>query len=520
MKNVLPRLSGKIRELVLVGTGPSLDLADPDEYAAREDRRVIALNGAAGIVGDADFVVLTDLLALRAWPGCASGPNQYVVTPGSTFERSGAKAAFPDIRFLGAESHVPGPKFKNARTLGLYLLYSLLNSLPSVERVAYIGMDFGVLREIGADGKDLAVWQYAARLAPHAADDRQRRRCFAGDRSNGFEYTTALPIACYENALGDVSITFTRHPRRAALDCRSFLDWIALDPRQPDYGVKKAFHSPPSRNPEVPEYRWVNPVQVKSIRHKQAINRTRVADLPLPTSKSGAHTIWVIGTGPSLDLVAPDPKAIRGDIVIAVNAAIAEYRDVATYAVVTDVEAYHRFYRPDVWPCWVVPRQTKRTLAGCTTPWRVVEDLLDPGPGGPLTSGSSAVLLAQMVAAQRALKIRRVITVALDFAALAADTNPTVPIRYPARIAQYSNAANRRATVSPGFFDAPFRIRFSTVEAYREQARRIARTMTPAFRALLDPRGFCDLRKLTTADDAGFAGAVQLPPGGEKGRLE
>lgn len=225
---MLPELVSNPTEIVLIGAGVSLDYANPTEYSRQASRVVVGLNNVTSLI-PCDYVILTDKIALLEWGKNAEGPNQYAVAPKGMYHKYRIGQKWPNSRWLQAENHFSGPPFVNARTVACCLVRQLVRQCRSIQRLTYIGMDSGTIREF--NGKQaLTLWQYAACLKPFALNPVHEKRFFAGNPGNRYRFELARP---YKNYFPLVQDCFVRNPDiRSRLHCRSFVDWSKLTDSQ------------------------------------------------------------------------------------------------------------------------------------------------------------------------------------------------------------------------------------------------------------------------------------------------
>lgn len=256
-----------------------------------------------------------------------------------------------------------------------------------------------------------------------------------------------------------------------------------------------------------------------------------MADLPLPANKLDADTIWVLGSGPSLDLCRPKIADVAGpkNILITVNAPLALYGEEATYQASTDPVSFHA-YGPkgtavQEWPVWVIPKSSSGGMKsyGHNVHWRTIDDLI-PVHGRSLTSGSTAMMLAIVLFRQPQLNIKRVIVTGIDLCVLTHMPRTNQFYQYAGCLKPHlveNGSANQKLLAVPeNMYDKPFGVTFSQNGAYRQQAKRIGETVRSErkFMDALECRSFCDFRKLRgVGHDFGYRDARQLPKGAEKG---
>lgn len=253
VRQLIPVEKPHATELVLVGAGLSLDLAHPSEYQPTSDRIVIGLNMVGGLI-DCDYLVLTDKLALNNWGHWGKKrPGQYVVAPGGMSRKCGTATRWPDVPWIIAEPVIPGPPFKNARTLGLALTYALHNQLPNLKRIVYIGMDCGTWIGTDNSGAKQGCWQYANCLLKFKLFQKDACRFYTGKPSPKmiFElthYSSALDYI-YELLRSDAG--FARK-----LECRSFFDWNRINLTVPHKGLQRGYNRMKSRNPAIGDFNY------------------------------------------------------------------------------------------------------------------------------------------------------------------------------------------------------------------------------------------------------------------------
>jgi len=254
-------------------------------------------------------------------------------------------------------------------------------------------------------------------------------------------------------------------------------------------------------------------------------------DLPLPASKLDADTVWILGSGPSLDLCRPTPEEVSGpkNILITVNAPLALYGDQATYQASTDPVSYAAYGPPTgtvrEWPCWVVPKSSGKGMSGYgkDVHWRIIDNL-HPLHGRSLTSGSTALFLALVLFRQPQLNIKRVVVIGIDLCVLTHIPRTQKFYQYAgclkSHLVEHGSANQKLLAVPPGFYDKPFGVTFSQNGAYRQQAKRIGEIVRAerSFNVALECRSFCNFAKLrSVGHDFGYRDARQLPPGAENG---
>lgn len=199
-------------EIVFVGSGISLDYASSPELARRPGRIVIALNLSSAYV-PADFVVLTDRIALENWGKHVPG-DAAAVAPRGMLNRYGIRELWPGVQWLPAEDYAPG-YYSNARTCALGWAAQLLRENPGVTRFAYIGLDSGSVTAGGVE------YRYASKLASWALDARHRRMFYPGHCAGRHVFRLASPYTVWP-ALAPFWSEFAS---RVNFSCLSFVAW-------------------------------------------------------------------------------------------------------------------------------------------------------------------------------------------------------------------------------------------------------------------------------------------------------
>lgn len=254
------------KEIVLVGSGVSLDMAHPSEWSRNDDRIVIALN-AVGCVIEADYNVMTDRIAIHRWGGNGQlGKDQFNISPRGMLNKCDGRNRWPGVTWLSAisgnlprtqdplEVYIEGDPFCNTRTLAVHLIAGLNRQFPSIERIAYIGMDSAAVTE-HRPGRQPRNWQYARTLRSAALDAKHRARFYAGDPNN--KHT--LQLMNYKSVFPQAAKLFRGRHIQHKMDCKSFLDWgaVPVSTKAPAIIIRSAFREQKSRRPNSSSLTWL-----------------------------------------------------------------------------------------------------------------------------------------------------------------------------------------------------------------------------------------------------------------------
>lgn len=241
--------------------------------------------------------------------------------------------------------------------------------------------------------------------------------------------------------------------------------------------------------------------------------------LPIPIDKLGADTIWIIGCGPSLDVLGPDLEALSNSIVITINAALPCYRKQATYQIATDHHSTEKYHRKDhLWPVWVGPRWQALEPYDEHLRWALVQDLVPLELGNAKhTSGTAALLLALFLYLQSSLKIKKVFITGIDLCSIQRP-NAKRFYQYAHKVAPHLLELNDQKAlgVPRGFYSRPWTIAASANGAYRNQALSFSKILDqePDFARSIECRSFCNLHNLKPhGKDFGWRQAAQIPEG-------
>lgn len=502
-------------EIVILGSGLSLDLAHESEYEDVPERIIIGVNASCNLV-PCDYVASIDEIAMTHFHNQVTRKEgQYYIT-GAIRHNHIAKFGVP---FFLLDDIVDYP-YAGSASIALALAFRLYYQLGDIRKVTYIGLDscyaVNPLQKIGPG------WVYAHRLKPYLID-RQKQMVapapkskldlrFTGNRNYQVQLKAIYPIIKDRE--------FANH-----LICRSFFNLRKLNPNAYESNWLYAKTDQHDRTDGEPA-----PTPKPAKAKPQTTIYNSEAGLPLPPEKANAERIWILGAGPSLDLMRPNPAELTDkDIVITINGALPLYKGKSTYQVATDAVSVTGYgpKSPTEWPVWIVPPESKRAVE--TNPycvWRVISDLI-PTPGPRLTSGSCAFFLALMLFLQESLKIKKVIVCGLDFCLLRAKSNTLKRYSYANCLTDVllpigESVLDRFRIVPSGFYQEPFRVSFAENPSYRQQAARIGKLLAeePAFAKVVESRSFVDFRKLSPrGHDYGWKQAAQLPKGAELGHI-
>jgi len=131
---VIPCLKPAATEIVLLGTGFSVDITNPDDYQSTENRIVIGLNAACGIT-KCDYIVVCEDVGAQIWKPFM-GPGQFVAT-GRRVNHA-LLAGIPHFRLKPFD--YPGL----LPWVG-HLATRLAQQIPWVECLTYIGLDMSYI---------------------------------------------------------------------------------------------------------------------------------------------------------------------------------------------------------------------------------------------------------------------------------------------------------------------------------------------------------------------------------------
>lgn len=509
MRRAFPVHKTGATEIVVLGCGPSLDLAHPDEYEPTPDRIVIAVNAACCLV-DADYVASIDQLSVRAWWRHVQGPRQYYVT-GSI--RRDFMMQF-DVKTLIINDYL-GYAYGGSGSIALGTACILTRYLPKLQRIVYIGLDCSE----GSDSKG-KTWTYAHRLKPYLVAGQVTRvrpdlsplkmiwtLTIKNQSKNptiqeGLVYSYLRQLNAYWRLFNKAGEDFTR-----LLVSRSHVDIVDLCrgnwPTKDDF--KRALRKVDDRSPK----------EIKPKPRYEKMNRYSGGyDLPVPRSKMKANLIWLIGCGPSLDITRPTLEELDNDhvIVITVNAAIALYREVAAYQVVTDAWAFEQWAKPEKWPVWIVPRRSGR-YARDGQNWRAIDDLM-PIDSKDLVSTPVAFMLAHQLLSHPQLAADKLLISGVDFASVRMLDDMATPYNYASCLRGHVGGDNDRnfRILADNWHKSPHKVSFTTSRSYQTQVRKVADMLRQfeSLRNAIGSRSYCDFLKLKRGGvDSGWTGAVR-----------
>lgn len=232
--------------------------------------------------------------------------------------------------------------------------------------------------------------------------------------------------------------------------------------------------------------------------------------LPLPIADIPPRPLWIIGTGPSLDLL--DLSTIPEDaITITINAALALYA--STYQVASDPEAiitYMRYTRPEI-TTWASRRLNRNLLpqeaAKVGAKYFIIDDCYTRGYQG---SGQEAFALAYEISKRIPIESIHYVGVADGLVRPLSDM--TIGYGYSYKLVDYLHERQRPLATKPETMREPYVVQWTDVRSYANQAKEITRLIhaDPKFKRLLVSHSFADLTKMNGVSyDCGFREALR-----------